>query len=259
MTFFAFYARKRLKNMVFNDHRSSRRRIINWKIPYFSWNAQCEIERRCEGILLRKEFFVVLILALIGYFSLLALGSTLMRPATTESPPDFTLVVSGQELGYFEPCGCAEGQIGGFPRRDSMLLQLASGRKNLLRIANGNLISDAGRQSELKAEIGNGNGEKHRFKATYLALFIRRTQKDACNIQGAVPEVIYKFSVEDGDSHTSTRSLSQPYVLGALDVVCKYEVQAVTEFSFLSINGKQDGWDIQSTDAPGEDEFVACP
>lgn len=35
-----------------------------------------------------------------------------------------------------------------------MLLQLASGGKNLLRIANGNLISDAGRQSELKAEIG---------------------------------------------------------------------------------------------------------
>lgn len=77
-----------------------------------------------------------------------------MRPATTESPPDFTLVVSGQELGYLEPCGCAEGQIGGFPRRDSVLLQLANGGKNLLRIANGNLISDAGRQSELKAEIG---------------------------------------------------------------------------------------------------------
>ncbi|RKU33248.1 hypothetical protein C6499_01845 [Candidatus Poribacteria bacterium] len=77
-----------------------------------------------------------------------------MRPAATESPPDFTLVVSGQELGYLEPCGCAEGQIGGFPRRDSMLLQLTSGGKNLLRVANGNLISDARRQSELKAEIG---------------------------------------------------------------------------------------------------------
>ena len=63
-------------------------------------------------------------------------------------------MVSGQELGYLEPCGCAEGQIGGFPRRDSVLLQLANGGKNLLRIANGNLISDAGRQSELKAEIG---------------------------------------------------------------------------------------------------------
>ena len=77
-----------------------------------------------------------------------------MRPAATESPPDFTLVVSGQELGYLEPCGCAEGQIGGFPRRDSALLQLTSSGKNLLRVANGNLISDAGRQSELKAEIG---------------------------------------------------------------------------------------------------------
>ena len=85
---------------------------------------------------------------------MLAPSSQSMRPATTGSPPDFTLVVSGQELGYLEPCGCAEGQIGGFPRRDSVLLQLASGGKNLLRIANGNLISDAGRQSELKAEIG---------------------------------------------------------------------------------------------------------
>ncbi len=102
----------------------------------------------------KKVFFILPIFAMIGYFSLLALSSTSMRPVTTESPPDFTLVVSGQELGYLEPCGCAEGLIGGFPRRDSVLLQLATGGKNLLRIANGNLISDAGRQSALKAEIG---------------------------------------------------------------------------------------------------------
>ena len=104
--------------------------------------------------MLKKVFFILPIFAVIGYFSLLAPSSTSMRPATTESLPDFTLVVSGQELGYLEPCGCAEGQIGGFPRRDSVLLQLTSGGKNLLRVANGNLISDAGRQSELKAEIG---------------------------------------------------------------------------------------------------------
>ena len=104
--------------------------------------------------MLKKVFFILPIFAVIGYFSLMALSSTSMRPATTESPSDFTLVVSGQELGYLEPCGCAEGQIGGFPRRDSVLLQLTSGGKNLLRIANGNLVSDAGRQSELKAEIG---------------------------------------------------------------------------------------------------------
>ncbi len=99
-------------------------------------------------------FFIVPVFAIVGYFLLLAPSSQSMRPAATESPPDFTLVVSGQELGYLEPCGCAEGQIGGFPRRDSVLLQLTNGGKKLLRVANGNLISDAGRQSELKAEIG---------------------------------------------------------------------------------------------------------
>ena len=64
-----------------------------------------------------------------------------------------TFIVSGQELGYLGPCGCAEGQLGGFPRKDSKLLQLAAAGKNLLPVANGNLISDVGRQSELKAEI----------------------------------------------------------------------------------------------------------
>ena len=103
---------------------------------------------------LKKVFFILPVFAIIGYFLLLAPSSQSMRLATPGPPPDFTLVVSGQELGYLEPCGCAEGQIGGFPRRDSMLLQLTSSGKNLLRIANGNLISDAGRQSELKAEIG---------------------------------------------------------------------------------------------------------
>ena len=101
---------------------------------------------------MKKLFFILPIFVLIGFFSIFALSSPTMRP-TEKSLPDFTLVVSGQELGYLSPCGCAEGQIGGFPRRDSALRQLARGGKNLLRLANGNLISDAGRQSELKAEI----------------------------------------------------------------------------------------------------------
>lgn len=63
--------------------------------------------------------------------------------------------------------------------------------------------------------------------------------------------------IEDSGSHTSTRSLSQPYVLGALDVEDWYEAQAVTEFNFLTVKGKQDGWDIQSTDPPNG--FVGCP
>ncbi len=99
-----------------------------------------------------KAIFPFLILALIGIALRLAFSSQSMR--LTEVEPDLTLLISGEELGYLEPCGCAEGQLGGFPRRDSVIQQLAVKGKTLLLVANGDLIDDATRQSELKAEIG---------------------------------------------------------------------------------------------------------
>ena len=101
-----------------------------------------------------KVIFPFLILALIGLLLRLAFGSQSMRPTEVESGPSLTLLVSGEELGYLEPCGCAEGQLGGFPRRDSVIQQLGVKGKTLVPIANGDLIDDASRQSELKAEVG---------------------------------------------------------------------------------------------------------
>ena len=72
----------------------------------------------------------------------------------TEVEPDLTLLISGEELGYLEPCGCAEGQLGGFPRRDSVIQQLGVKGKTLVPVANGDSIDHASRQSELKAEVG---------------------------------------------------------------------------------------------------------
>ena len=101
-----------------------------------------------------KVIFPFLTLALIGVVLQLALSSQSMRPTEAESGSNLTLLISGEELGYLEPCGCAEGQLGGFPRRDSMIQQLAVKGKTLVPVANGDLIDDASRQSELKAEIG---------------------------------------------------------------------------------------------------------
>ena len=72
-----------------------------------------------------KLIFPFLILALIGLLLRLAFSSQSMRPTEIESEPNLTLLISGEELGYLEPCGCAEGQLGGFPRRDSVIQQLA--------------------------------------------------------------------------------------------------------------------------------------
>ena len=86
-----------------------------------------------------KVIFPFLTLALIGVVLQLALSSQSMRPTNAESGSNLTLLISGQELGYLEPCGCAEGQLGGFPRRDSMIQQLAVKGKILVPVANGDL------------------------------------------------------------------------------------------------------------------------
>lgn len=65
-----------------------------------------------------------------------------------------TLVFSGAELGYLEPCGCSEGQLGGIARRDSLLQQLRANENIIVPIANGNLVQDASLQSKIKADIG---------------------------------------------------------------------------------------------------------
>lgn len=101
-----------------------------------------------------KVIFPFLILALICLVLRLASSSQSMRPTEVESGPNLTLLISGEELGYLEPCGCAEGQLGGFPRRDSVIQQLGAKGNTLVPVANGDLIKDATRQSELKAEIG---------------------------------------------------------------------------------------------------------
>ncbi len=101
-----------------------------------------------------KIIFPFLILALIGLMLRFGFSFQSMRPIEVESELNLTLLISGEELGYLEPCGCAEGQLGGFPRRDSVIQQLTVKGKTLVPVANGDLIDNATRQSELKAEIG---------------------------------------------------------------------------------------------------------
>ena len=65
-----------------------------------------------------------------------------------------TLFLSGGEFGYLKPCGCSEGQVGGISRRDSLLTKFREQGVSVIPIATGNLILDASRQSEIKADIG---------------------------------------------------------------------------------------------------------
>lgn len=57
--------------------------------------------------------------------------------------PAGALVLSGEQLGYLEPCGCSAGQLGGLLRRYRLIEQLKAERKWPLALADlGSLIKD---------------------------------------------------------------------------------------------------------------------
>ncbi|HEX7377290.1 MAG TPA: multiheme c-type cytochrome [Pirellulales bacterium] len=66
--------------------------------------------------------------------------------------PKLTLVFTGEQLGYIEPCGCAglENQKGGLRRRATFLKQLAMQGWPIVALDNGGLIRRFGREAEIK-------------------------------------------------------------------------------------------------------------
>src|SRR5687767_7599472 len=60
------------------------------------------------------------------------------------------IVCVGETLGWLEPCGCAEGMLGGLPRRASFLKQLQARGIDPICIDLGDVVREPGRQTELK-------------------------------------------------------------------------------------------------------------
>lgn len=88
-------------------------------------------------------------------------GSETVDPIATNGPifvgwekPKLALVITGEQLGYMEPCGCAGlgNQKGGLGRRYSMLQKLRDNGWPVLAIDLGGLVRRTGRQPELKYE-----------------------------------------------------------------------------------------------------------
>ena len=69
--------------------------------------------------------------------------------------PQVVLVLSGEQDGYFEPCGCAglENQKGGLSRRHTFLKQLRERGWEVLPLDLGGLVKRYGRQSEIKYHV----------------------------------------------------------------------------------------------------------
>ena len=113
-----------------------------------------------------KVYFSLIICIILALISTLGITMAMLQDNTTNSvlmsttstsntlSDTVTLLLSGGELGYLKPCGCSEGQVGGISRRDSLLTRIREQGVSVIPIANGNLVDDASRQSEIKADIG---------------------------------------------------------------------------------------------------------
>lgn len=68
------------------------------------------------------------------------------------SEPWVALLVTGDQFGYLEPCGCTglANQKGGLIRRDTLLQQIRGKGWNVVPLDAGNQVRRPGRQSELK-------------------------------------------------------------------------------------------------------------
>lgn len=64
---------------------------------------------------------------------------------------EVTIIFSGEESGYLEPCGCTKEPLGGIAKRHS-LLSLQGGPNKLLPISLGDLVGHVTRQNEIKME-----------------------------------------------------------------------------------------------------------
>ncbi len=62
--------------------------------------------------------------------------------SSSDEPPSVILAITGQQVGYLEPCGCTMGQTGGLGRRQDLLNKLSADGTPVIPIDLGSLIED---------------------------------------------------------------------------------------------------------------------
>ena len=95
--------------------------------------------------------FMLLIVSNQGCVSLCG-KETVEHLNKVSSAPVIHVVFTGEENGYLEPCGCSEKQLGGFPKRHTLINHLRKKDEDLILLSLGDLIGKVGRQDEIKME-----------------------------------------------------------------------------------------------------------
>jgi calcineurin-like phosphoesterase len=102
--------------------------------------------------------------------------------------PQLVLYVSGQQLGYIEPCGCTglDTQKGGLIRRDTLLTSLRDRGWEVLPIDVGNQVRRAGQQPLIKFDTTAQAMQQMGYQAVALGVHdLRLSKVDLIQIAGS--------------------------------------------------------------------------
>jgi hypothetical protein len=121
------------------------------------------------------------------------------------------LVCVGETLGWLEPCGCTDGMLGGIARRAAFLGQLKARGFEPIVLDMGDLVSEPGRQSELKLEALAAAYER------MAPIFVARGERDLA-VEGSIRR-LSPANLDTGEAAPGTLAapgLSRPLFVQAL-------------------------------------------
>mgnify|MGYP001949539300 CR=1 FL=1 len=79
-------------------------------------------------------------------------GNETDKSLNEASDSAINIIFTGEENGYLEPCGCSEKELGGLPKRHSLINLLRNRDENWIILSLGDLPGKVGRQDEIKME-----------------------------------------------------------------------------------------------------------
>jgi Cytochrome c554 and c-prime len=92
-----------------------------------------------------------------------------------KEPPLATLVISGEQHGYVEPCGCSLNQLGGLSRRADLFRQIKERGWPVTAFDAGGLVSDANRR-QAKIKLGMALAALKDLEYAAIALGVEELQ-----------------------------------------------------------------------------------
>jgi hypothetical protein len=139
-------------------------------------------------------------------------------------PPVAILVISGEQDGYPDPCGCTDGQLGGLGRRYDFLEKLQAKGWPLVKIDLGNLIQYRGNSRGGEAQ------EKIKFDVIHKALGAMRYDAVALGPEDLKPSIF--------DTLGALLNFPEPKFLAAnVKPADKEFAEAILPTRFVSVGG----------------------